>query len=225
MNVIKTENLTLKYANNQVISNANFEIEEGEYIFVIGGNGAGKSTLVKALLGIIPVTKGQVILYGKKFSQKTVANNFAYVPQFTKIERNFPITVREIIKLECELSGKECHVDVNHHLKEFDAAKLIDKKLTDLSGGEFQKVMIARALVTHPNVIILDEPTNSLDEESSSKLRLMLLDLNKNHGKTIIVITHDHAELHAADHKQRVLLVQGGEVLEKDADKFFHQHL
>ena len=187
---IKLEKVEFKYFNSTVLTNINLSINKGDYIFITGGNGSGKSTLIKLILGLIKPTKGLV----KKVSYKFVADNIGYVSQSHNIDKDFPITVKELILLECKVSKRTCALSPLIHLSRFNAEHLIDKKIAELSGGELQKVLICRALVTEPSFLILDEPTNNLDKEARKNLYHLLRDLN-NEGKTVIQVTHSHFEL------------------------------
>lgn len=192
MQAIQTTNLSVGYEAKPLLTDVNLKIAVGEFVLLVGGNGSGKSTLLKTLLGLLPPLAGSISLYGKPLSQPAVAHYVSYVPQTTTIERDFPINVEEVISLECRNVDHQ-HQSSQHHLAEFNAAHLLRRKLSELSGGEFQKVLIARALVSHLALLMLDEPTNNLDAASTNKLLQLLAELNKQ-GKTIIVITHDPSE-------------------------------
>ena len=186
---IKLENVRFKYLNSIVFQNINLDINSGDYIFITGGNGSGKSTLIKLILGLIKPVSGVVTC-----TQKFIAQNVGYVSQSHNVDKDFPITVEELISLECDVSKRSCAISVKNHLALFNTENLSDKKISELSGGELQKVLICRALVTEPLVLILDEPTNNLDKEARNNLYNLLRNLNKQ-GKTIIHITHSHFEL------------------------------
>lgn len=189
MLAIQTNNLNIGYGETTLLADVNLNIKAGEFVLIVGGNGSGKTTLLKTLLGLVPARNGGVSLFGKSLSRRTVSEHVSYVPQTIKLERDFPISVEEVINLECR-NVHHKHESSSEHLKAFNAAHLLKRKLNELSGGEFQKVMIARALVSNLDIIMLDEPTNNLDEASSKQLLLLLADLHKA-GKTIVVITHD----------------------------------
>lgn len=186
--LIKIKNLNSGYGNQIVIKDNNIEIFEKDFILITGTNGAGKSTFVKTLLGLIPVKSGKIEFNSQKVVQP-MSSFIGYVPQYIDIDRTFPISVREVISLGC-VKGANCPLDPEEHLKDLGSEYLIDKKISDLSGGELQRVLIARGLINNPKVVILDEPTNNLDAESRSKLISLLKKLNKQ-GKTVIIITHD----------------------------------
>ncbi|MDA1338441.1 MAG: ATP-binding cassette domain-containing protein [bacterium] len=186
---IVLKDVEFKYLNSVVFAGINLKINKGDYIIITGGNGSGKSTLLKLILGLIKPSKGLV----KTESRKIISANVGYVSQSNNIDKEFPITVEELIHLECNVSSKTCSLSPEIHLAKFNAEHLINKKIAELSGGELQKVLICRAFVTEPEILILDEPTNNLDKIARQNLYKLLMDLN-NQGKTIINVTHAHDE-------------------------------
>ncbi len=207
--IISLKAIEFKYLNSVVLKNINLDIRSGDYVLITGGNGSGKSTLIKLILGLIKPTNGTVVTCTQKF----IAQNVGYVAQSHNIDKEFPITVEELILLECKVSSRVCAVSVKTHLALFNAEHLIDKKIAELSGGELQKVLICRALVTGPSVLVLDEPTNNLDKESRQNLYSLLRDLNKQ-GKTIISVTHNHSELENDFNNAILLELQDGNLIE-----------
>ena len=187
--LIKLKNLTLGYDNHIVLDNINLEINEGDFICVVGPNGSGKSTLIKGILGLIKPINGKVIFNNLK------QNFIGYMPQETTVDKNFPASVYEIV-----LSGtlnktnfyskKEKDI-VLENMKMLGIDNLKNKSFSDLSGGQRQKVLLARSLCATSKLLILDEPSNNLDKESKIELYDVIKNLNKNKGITIIMITHD----------------------------------
>lgn len=192
MNLIELKNLSLGYDNHIVLKDINMVIDENDFICIVGPNGSGKSTLVKGILGLIKPSKGKVIYNGLK------QNFIGYMPQETKIDSNFPASVYEIVLsgtlnrlgLKPIYSKKEKQIALNN-LKILGIEKLKDKNFCDLSGGQRQKVLLARSLCATSKLLILDEPSNNLDSKSKEELYKTIIDLNKNHNITIIMITHD----------------------------------
>ena len=191
MSLIELKNLTLGYDKDIILKNINLSIEDNDFICIVGPNGSGKSTLVKGILGLIKPIKGKVIYNGLK------QNYIGYMPQETKVDANFPASVLEIV-----LSGtlnqykgffysKEQKEIALKNLKILGIEKLKDKSFCDLSGGQRQKVLLARSLCATSKLLILDEPSNNLDSKSKNELYKTIVDLNKNHNITIIMITHD----------------------------------
>jgi ABC-type Mn2+/Zn2+ transport system ATPase subunit len=186
----QVDNLILKFGNTLVLEQANFALSAGQITYVIGGNGAGKTTLIRALLGLHPAWSGKIFVLGQPLSQKIISDNVGYVPQHAQIDRSFPISVAEMIALECQSAGHH-PVDTVEHLKAFGAEHLSNRRIRDLSGGEMQKVLIARALVTDPKILILDEPFNNLDHSTEIELINLIRELHNHRGKTVLLITHD----------------------------------
>lgn len=192
MAILKVNGLSLGYEKQVVIKNISFEVNNKDFILVIGSNGAGKSTLIKGILGIIKPISGEII-----YDSET-KNHIGYMPQETKVDRNFPASVMEIV-----LSGlinkmgrrpfynKEDKEKAREALKILKIGNLEKKIFSELSGGQRQKVLLARSLCATTNLLILDEPSNNLDQESKVEFYSTLKHLNEGHGITIIMITHD----------------------------------
>lgn len=192
MSIIEIKNLSLGYENHLVIKNLNINIEENDFICVVGPNGSGKSTLIKGILGLIKPIKGKIIFNNIK------RNFIGYMPQETRVDHNYPASVFEIVlsgtlnrmKGRFFYSKNEKEIALNN-IKLLGIEKLKNKNFCDLSGGERQKVLLARSLCATSKILILDEPSNNLDSKSKKELYSVVKDLNKNHGITIIMITHD----------------------------------
>ena len=189
MSLISLKNLSLGYDNQIVLKGINLDIEEDDFICIVGPNGSGKSTLVKGILGLIKHMKGKVIYHNLK------QNFIGYMPQETKVDANFPASVFEIV-----LSGflnrtlfysKKDKEQAINNLRILGIEKLKDKCFCDLSGGQRQKVLLARSLCATSKLLILDEPSNNLDSKSKKELYNIISNLNKNNSITIIMITHD----------------------------------
>lgn len=189
---ILAQNVSLSYGPNKVISSASFTINERDFVCVVGANGSGKSTLIKAILGLIKLDSGK-ITFGDNIERKSIG----FLPQESKIDLNFPATVLEIV-----LSGtlgqlgikafyrKKDKDKAEKSLNQLNISKLKNASFSNLSGGQKQKVLLARALAATSKILILDEPSNSLDYKSRQKFYNKLKDLNQS-GLTIIMITHD----------------------------------
>ena len=192
MAILKVNELSLGYEKQIVINNISFEVNNKDFILVIGSNGAGKSTLIKGILGIIKPISGEITY------DSDTKNHIGYMPQETKVDRNFPASVMEIV-----LSGlinkmgkrpfynKEDKKKAREALKILKIENLEKKIFSELSGGQRQKVLLARSLCATTNLLILDEPSNNLDQESKVEFYSTLKHLNEGHGITIIMITHD----------------------------------
>lgn len=189
MKIITVDHISVSYGRVKALEDVSFSVEKGAFLSIIGPNGGGKTTLIKVLLGLIQPKEGSLSIH----SDKPVG----YVPQFNSFERRFPITVCRVV-LMGSLSGKnplfhryrQADKDRAHELMALLGIEALhDRQISQLSGGQMQKVLIARALMTDPDILILDEPTSSIDAESRTEIYSIL---NRLKGeKTIILISHD----------------------------------
>jgi zinc transport system ATP-binding protein len=188
--LIDVKNLSLGYDKRAVFRGLNFSVSKGDFICVVGANGAGKTTLIKGILGLIKPLAGEIKFVNLK--RKFVG----YMPQETMVDPNFPAAVFEIV-----LSGtlnrehnifynKAAKADAEAALLKLGILKLKNKSFVDLSGGQRQKVLLARALVATKELLILDEPSNNLDKKSKAELYKIVQKLNAE-GRTIMMVTHD----------------------------------
>jgi len=192
--IIEVKNLNFSYEKELVLKDINVEIEKEDFFAIIGPNGGGKSTFLKLLLGILQPTSGTIKVYGKSVKDNFL--KFGYVPQDTNINKNFPIKVLDVVlqgrlgisKKFWGFSKQDIEICENA-LKKTGALEYKDKKIGDLSGGQRQRVFIARALATDADILVLDEPTASVDSKGQISLYLMLKELNKD--KCIIAVSHD----------------------------------
>lgn len=213
MSLIEIKNLSLGYDKHVVLKHLNINIEENDFVCIVGPNGSGKSTLVKGILGLIKPIKGKVVFNGLK------QNFIGYMPQETKVDSNFPASVMEIV-----LSGTLNKLGVRAfyskkekeqalaNLKLLGIERLKNKSFCDLSGGQRQKVLLARSLCATTKLLILDEPSNNLDSKSKEDLYQTMIDLNKNKKITILMITHD------LDHNNLI----GNKILSLREDDIFY---
>lgn len=193
----------VKYNQVHVLEEISLEVKEKDYLIVIGPNGGGKSTLIKTILGFIKPCGGTLGV------QEGLV--MGYVPQHTKFDRQFPIHVEEVVltgRLPQKIRpfyrpSKEDKVLVHHMLERLGIRSLANRQIGMLSGGQLQKVLLARALVSQPDLLILDEPTASLDEESRKDIYEILNEFNRE--KTVILVTHDLEHIENNQH-QTILL-------------------
>jgi zinc transport system ATP-binding protein len=182
---IELQNVTAGYRQSlPIISDINLKVEEKEFLGIIGPNGGGKTTLLKVMLGLINPTDGKVLIGGK---EKNANYKIGYVPQYSNFDKTFPITVNDVVSM-----GVKANVNLNSvetALKKVNLLNKINVQIGHLSGGEQQRVLIARALATDPKILLLDEPTASIDSQTGNSIYELLAELNSD--KTIILVSHD----------------------------------
>jgi len=193
MKVIEVTDLTFGYDDKPVLQDVSFSIEEGEFVTIVGPNGGGKTTLLRLMCGLLKPWKGEIRIYGK--SPKENGHLIGYVPQQNILDRSFPITVEEVVFLgRVRTFGwftRKDYEAVEKALKEVGLWEFRDREFSSLSGGQMQRVLIARALASEAHILFLDEPISNVDAESERQLSGILAELKKNH--TILVVTHDTA--------------------------------
>ena len=199
--LICVQDLTVAYQNDVALYKVNLDIYEGEFIGILGPNGSGKTTLLKSILGVTKPIAGSIKLHGrtqKKNSQREFLKHVGYVPQKHDIDRNFPGLVKEIVAMG--LYGRNAfatRINKQGWKQVYEALDLIGMKefanrpVGHLSGGQQQKIMIARALVTSPKVLLLDEPTANLDFKIAAEVMELVHKLHEQMGLTIVLISHN----------------------------------
>jgi len=194
MSVIHIENLSFAYDSDLILENIILDVEEKDFLAIIGPNGGGKSTLLKLILGINKSKKGTITVFGKEPCKNL--SYIGYVPQNTNINTDFPIKVIEVVlmghiheKKPLFGYGKSEVACAMGALAQVGMEDFAEHKIGSLSGGQRQRVMIARALCAHPRILILDEPTSSIDIAGQKEIYELLKLLNKN--ITVIVVSHD----------------------------------
>ncbi|RZB29649.1 MAG: iron complex transport system ATP-binding protein [Desulfobacteraceae bacterium Eth-SRB1] len=217
---VEIKNLSFSYTDNEVLKNICFSISEGEFFIIIGPNGSGKTTLMKIIAGLLKPKQGKLKIFDcplKNYTRKDLAKTIALVPQMTLID--FPFTVTELV-----LMGRSPHLSTLGFEQEKDleiaqnamtltgVEHLAHRPLDRLSGGERQRVFIARAICQEPKIILLDEPTASLDLAHQVKVMDLMEKLKEEIGFTVIVVSHD-VNL-AAMYSDRLLLLKAGEIVE-----------
>lgn len=211
---INVEHLYVKLGQHDVLMDIFFKLQQGSFLTIVGPNGAGKSTLLKVLLGLIKPASGNVLVFGSKPADVS-ADAIGYVPQLKTMDRKFPA-----LSIELVLTGinqKWPWKSKNHNiekgmeaLQQVGAEHLANRSLGNLSGGELQRVCLARSLVRRPKLVMLDEPTTGIDAVGERDFYLLLENYQQKSGATFVMITHDwHAATHHADH---VLLLNSQQI-------------
>ena len=209
---------TTRFGGNKVeaLKSVSFEVEEGEYVAIMGESGSGKTTLLNILAALDKPTSGSVILDGKdlsKIKESQVAafrrDNLGFVFQEFNLLDTF--TLEDNIYLPLVLAGKS-HKEMRERLQpiatQLGITELLKKYPYEVSGGQKQRAAVARALITNPKLILADEPTGALDSKATDELLRLFAQINKT-GQTILMVTHS---VKAASHAGRVLFIKDGEV-------------
>lgn len=229
-NAIEMQDVSVFYDDNKALDNVSIQVKVGEYVGMIGPNGGGKSTFLKALLGLVEPQEGSIRVFGKPPGE--LKKVIGYVPQHSDVDKNFPMTVHEVVitgllpqglKVFHRYSGADRKM-VEIYLEKTGISHLKDRMISELSGGEFQRMLISRALITQPRLLLLDEATASIDAHSREDIYALLADLAPE--VTIILVTHDmmavssHVESVACINQQ--LVYHGGKDIDQSVvDKLY----
>lgn len=193
--LIKISNLEVKYGSKFVLKNMNLSLNAGEIVTIVGPNGSGKTTLFKAIIGTVPISKGTIEVKPNL--------RIGYVPQQLKIDQTLPITVERFLKLS-NINFEKSQDKTELILGSKD---LLDVQINSLSGGEMQRVLLARALINDPQVLLLDEATRGLDQPGVATFYRKIENIRKSTNCAILMISHDlHVVMSSSD---RVICVNG----------------
>ncbi|MFW5870106.1 MAG: metal ABC transporter ATP-binding protein [Candidatus Sumerlaeota bacterium] len=190
---VEFDDVSFAYESEPVIENAGFKLTEGEPVSIVGPNGGGKTTLLRLILGQVQPSRGKVRVFGKPPSQSR--RRIGYMAQRVELDPQFPVTVSDVVlmgRLGSHAFGPYSRDDrhaAHHAMEEMEISQLADMPLADLSGGQRQRVLIARALACDPKILLLDEPTSSVDTRVEARLHEKLLELREQ--MTVILVSHD----------------------------------
>lgn len=195
MSLIAANAIDVHHGGFPALKDVSFSIDKGEVVTVVGPNGSGKSTLLRTLLGVFQPSKGSV---SRKQGLK-----IGYVPQKLPQDGNLPMTVRRFLSLPSRVSDAQAEAA----LRETGAEGLNKRQLSGLSGGQLQRVLLARAILNEPDILILDEPTQGLDQSGTADFYALIERLRDAHGCAVLLVSHDlHVVMSAAD---RVICLNG----------------
>lgn len=190
MPLVSVQSVSYKYNSESVLENVSFNIEEGDFLGIIGPNGAGKTTLFHCMLGLLNTYSGRITILNQDIKKnKKIFKKIGYIPQKKSIDQKFPLTVQELVSLS--LTRETPKNVVFKILKQVGLYNMKNKTIGQLSGGQQQRVLIAKALVNNPVILMLDEPTNELDQKSQHDFYFLLKELNEKNKITIIWTSHD----------------------------------
>ncbi|MGE5782226.1 MAG: metal ABC transporter ATP-binding protein [Nitrososphaerales archaeon] len=190
MQIVKVSSVSFEYGSEKILDDISFSVDEGDFLGIIGPNGAGKTTLFFCMLGLIDGYNGEIKIFGENIRRnKKILKQIGYIPQRKSIDRRFPLTIKELVSLS--ITNKSYIDNVDKVLRYVDLYDNRNKIIGQLSGGQQQRVLIAKALVNNPKMLMLDEPTNELDQASQDNFYLFLKQLNDEEKITIIWTSHD----------------------------------
>ncbi len=228
--VIRVRDLCFGYDAERVIDHVDLDVYPRDFLAIIGPNGGGKSTLVKLLLGLLRPWSGEI---RSRIGQRR--GSLGWVPQFATFDRAFPLRVCEVVEMGA-LGGRglfrpysrQNRLSTEAILEQLQLDGLAETRIAELSGGQMQRVLIARALVSRPEILFLDEPTASIDAESREKLRSLLLELNQ--SIPIVIVTHDLSSLpdavkNVACLNRQLYYHPGGEAVAEGLEKVYGCHV
>ncbi len=195
MSLLTATALTVRFGASEVLSNVTLAINPSEIVTVLGPNGSGKSTLLRALLGILPAASGQI--------SRAPGLRIGYVPQKLAIDQTLPMTVRRFLSLPNRVTDSQA----SETLARVGLPNVETRQMSALSGGQFQRVLLARALLSDPQLLILDEPTQGLDQPGEAAFYRLIEEVRSTTGAAILMVSHDlHVVMAASD---RVICLNG----------------
>ena len=190
--MLTCRNVSMSYDGRAAVENVSFELARGDYLCVVGENGSGKTTLMKGILGLLPLSSGNIEFHGVKRTE------IGYLPQQTFVQRDFPASVREVV-----LSGRlnrhgllpfytrGDRACANDNMERLGLASEAKKSYRDLSGGQQQRVLLARALCAARRLLVLDEPAAGLDPVAAREFHRLISKINRETGVTVVMVSHD----------------------------------
>ena len=192
---LEVTDLTVAIDGHTIIDNISFTIDAGTTAVIIGPNGAGKSVLLKSLLGLMPKQSGNVKFFGKHHEQyQQISPLISYIPQYVDFEYNFPLTVSGLFSLKSPrpigMSSTEKQ-RMKELLRMVNVSDLEKKKLSALSGGQLQRVLIAYSLMDHPKILLLDEPAAGIDVQGQETIYPLLARIQDEEKLTLVIISHE----------------------------------
>ena len=195
MSLLSADHVCVRFGAEEVLHDISLKIDRGEIVTILGPNGSGKSTLLRALLGIVPVAEGRIL--------REAGLRVGYVPQRLTIDRTMPITVRRFLSLPTRVTDQAAA----EALARVGMAGQEREQMTTLSGGQLQRVLLARALLGKPQILMLDEPTSGLDQPGEAAFYRLIEEVRAETGAAVLMISHDlHVVMAASD---RVICLNG----------------
>ena len=195
MSLVNVRDLELRYGSETVLSGVNLDIHPGEIVTIVGPNGSGKTSLLRALVGAVRPAKGSVT--------HRAGLRVGYVPQRLHVDATLPITVERFLRLP----GGVPRAATGQALEKAGVPDLARQQMSGLSGGQFQRVLLARALINRPDLLLLDEPTQGLDQPGSAAFYRLIEEVRRETGAAVVMVSHElHVVMAASD---RVICLNG----------------
>jgi len=232
---VEVTDLWVKFGDHVALSELELQVPRNSFVAIVGPNGAGKSTFLKVLLGLIPPTSGEVKIFGKS-PRQVDPNLIGYVPQFKTMDRSFPAVSIELVytglsrkwpwRLSKDARSRACQA-----LNQVGASHLANRPIGKLSGGELQRVCLARSIVRQPRLLMLDEPATGIDAVGEEDMYRMLEAYQNESGATVLMITHDwHAVTHHADYvlllnRRQISFGSPNQALQEDHLRMAYGHI
>ncbi|HSW36215.1 MAG TPA: metal ABC transporter ATP-binding protein [Candidatus Limnocylindrales bacterium] len=206
--VVSARNLCVTLSGRTVLEEVTFDVRSGEFTGIIGPNGAGKTTLLRAILGLVPIQQGEIVVMGTPSSNlRDARSRIGYMPQHQSFDRRFPLSAADVVAtgllsprtLLRSIIGKKSSIAAALHAVGME--QYSDRSFQDLSGGEQQRILLARSLVRRPELLLLDEPSAGLDFPAQQSFIELLHKLQRKDDLTVILVSHDLVSVAAAADK------------------------
>ena len=224
MCLLRLRDVNLGYGNRPVLEHVNLELARGEFVALLGPNGAGKTTLLRGIVGLLAPTAGSI-----EYNLDRRASPLGYVPQRETLDPAFPLTVLEVVLMGTyarlspwRRAGAEQHRVARHALELVGLPALAGHRFADLSGGQTQRVLIARALAAEPSLLVLDEPTAGIDADATAAIMGVLNRLHRDDGLTVLLVTHQVRVLQGI--VKSVIWVQDGRAVRGGLEETIARH-
>ena len=223
--ILSCRDVTVAYDSKIAVDHVSFEVNEGEYVCIVGENGSGKSTLLKSILGLVPLKCGSV-----SFGPEVHRKRLGYLPQQTNIQKDFPASVYEVVLSGClnrrglkPFYSKADKEQTVQHMERLGIGDFKKRSFSALSGGQQQRVLLARALCATDKLLLLDEPVTGLDPLVTEELYQLIEQLNRDLGVTIIMVSHDISS--ATQYADKILHISQSLLFYGDTESYINTEL
>jgi len=218
LSLLRLRDVSLGYGGRPILTHIDLQIERGEFVALLGGNGSGKTTLLRGIVGLLPLMAGTI-----EWAFDRATSPLGYVPQRESLDPTFPLTAGEVVVMGTYARlgplarvGRRQRAAAARALDLVGLGDLAGQRFSSLSGGQMQRVLIARALVAEPVFLVLDEPTAGVDREATAAIMSVVSRLNRDHSLTVVLVTHQLRVLHGL--ASTVWWVQDGAVTRRRLD-------